>query len=131
IFLDIDFSSRAPDPLDDDALEAAIAAVDAPVYLAAHFDPSTDESAARSLRAPLPRFARHARLASVVLRPADGDSLVREMRGSWRIDDDASAESAELLALFAHEDARWRDEAVRIDYSIARESFGYASYIDV
>lgn len=127
IFLDIDFSSRAPDASDDDALEAALAAATAPVYLAAHFDESND---AHSYRAPLPRFARHARLASVVLRPNAGDSLVRDMRGSWSIDT-GDAVPTELLAIFAHDDARWRDRIVRIDYSIVPESFPYASYIDV
>jgi diguanylate cyclase (GGDEF)-like protein/PAS domain S-box-containing protein len=129
IFLDIDFSSRAPEPDDDAILESALDAATAPVYLAAHFDPLADASGARTTRAPLPRFAQHARLASVVLKPGD-DGLVREMRGSWQIGDEDGGQS-ELTAIFAHDDDEWRDAAVQIDYSIARESFAYASYIDV
>ena len=67
VFIDIDFSSRSTE--DDDALlERALADLaPTPVFLAAHFQAATGAGGSLTLTEPLPRFAEHARPASVML----------------------------------------------------------------
>ena len=123
VFIDIDFSSRSTE--DDDALlERALADLaPTPVFLAAHFQAATGAGGSLTLTEPLPRFAEHARPASVMLEP-DIDGLVRSMRSSWRIGDRV------LRSVLSYETSLPNDTNVPIDYSIDPASFAYVSYID-
>lgn len=122
VFLDIDFSSVSN--AEDDALfERALASWDgSPVLLATYWQPATADKPA--LIRPLPRFARHARQASVVLEPST-DGLVREMQSSWQIGGEV------LRSVFAHEQALPAGTTVPIDFSILPSSFDYVAYSDL
>lgn len=79
IALDIDFSSRSTDAADRrlaSALEAADRRVVLPVFRQATQD--ADGATVLIDTAPLPRLARHARLAAINVRP-EADGLVRRM----------------------------------------------------
>jgi len=124
VFVDVDFSSRS-DEEDDALLEHALAEIEpTPVFLATHFQPLSGADQSLTVTEPLPRFAAHARSASVVLEP-DVDGLVRAMRTTWRIDE------RELPSVFAYSSSLPPDTLVPIDYSIDPASFAYVSYIDV
>jgi len=124
VFVDIDFSSRS-DEEDDALLEHALAEIEpTPVFLATHFQPLSGADQSLTVTEPLPRFAAHARSASVVLEP-DVDGLVRAMRTTWRIDE------RELPSVFAYSSSLPPDTLVPIDYSIDPASFAYVSYVDV
>jgi len=124
VFVDVDFSSRS-DEEDDALLEHALAEIEpTPVFLATHFQPLSGADQSLTVTEPLPRFAAHARSASVVLEP-DVDGLVRAMRTTWRIDE------RELPSVFAYSSSLPPDTLVPIDYSIDTASFAYVSYIDV
>jgi diguanylate cyclase (GGDEF)-like protein len=124
VFIDIDFSSRSTE--DDDTLfERALADLaPTPVFLAAHFQPATGADGSLTLTEPLPRFAGHARSASVMLEPGI-DGLVGSMRSSWRIGDRV------LRSVLSYETSLPDDTNVPIDYSIDPASFAYVSYIDL
>src|SRR5690606_14690322 len=84
LFLDIDFSSHAS-AQDDELFERALAEwPGAPVLLAAHAQPLTAAGGELAATEPLPRFAEHAALASVVLEP-DADGFLRSMPAAWPI----------------------------------------------
>ena len=124
VFVDVDFSSRS-DEEDDALLEHALAEIEpTPVFLATHFQPLSGADQSLTVTEPLPRFAAHARSASVVLEP-DVDGLVRAMRTTWRIDE------RELPSVFAYSSSLPPDTLVPIDYSIDPASFAYVSYVDV
>jgi diguanylate cyclase (GGDEF)-like protein/PAS domain S-box-containing protein len=124
LFVDIDFSSRSTEE-DDALLERALAAWQStPVYLAAHFQARSGRDPSLTVTRPLPRFAEHARTASVVLEPG-ADGLVRSMRSSWQVDGET------LDSVFAHERALPPGTVVPIDFSIDASSFTYVSFIDV
>ena len=124
VFVDVDFSSRS-DEEDDALLEHALAEIEpTPVFLATHFQPISGADQSLTVTEPLPRFAAHARSASVVLEP-DVDGLVRAMRTTWRIDE------RELPSVFAYSSSLPPDTLVPIDYSIDPASFAYVSYVDV
>ena len=124
VFVDIDFSSRS-DEEDDALLEHSLAEIEpTPVFLATHFQPLSGADQSLTVTEPLPRFAAHARSASVVLEP-DVDGLVRAMRTTWRIDE------RELPSVFAYSSSLPPDTLVPIDYSIDPASFAYVSYVDV
>ena len=124
VFVDVDFSSRS-DEEDDALLEHALAEIEpTPVFLATHFQPLSGADQSLTVTEPLPRFAAHARSASVVLEP-DVDGLVRAMRSTWRIDE------RELPSVFAYSSSLPPDTLVPIDYSIDPASFAYVSYVDV
>ncbi len=124
VFIDIDFSSHSSEE-DDALLERALADwSDSPPILASHFQALSGADSEITVTRPLPRFAEHARLASVVLEPG-ADGLVREMRSSWNIGGDT------LPSVFAYEAALPPELPVRIDYSIKSSSFAYVSFIDV
>ena len=124
VFVDVDFSSRS-DEEDDALLEHALAEIEpTPVFLATHFQPLSGADQSLTVTEPLPRFAAHARSASVVLEP-DVDGLVRAMRTTWRIDE------RELPSVFAYSTSLPPDTLVPIDYSIDPASFAYVSYVDV
>ncbi len=124
IFLDIDFSSVSNEE-DDGLFEQALEdSGDTPIFLAAHFQPASGTDNTLSWTKPLPRFARHASLVSVVLQPGR-DGLVRRMRSSWSVD-------GQTLPSIFGANARVRPgENVLIDFSIKDSSFGYVSYIDI
>ena len=124
VFVDIDFSSRSTD--DDDAmLERELAQWSGtPLYLAAHFQSRSGADRSLTVTRPLPRFAQHAELASVILEPGP-DGLVREMRSSWDVDGQT------LRSVFAYEATLPPGTVVPIDFSIDETSFGYVSFIDV
>jgi diguanylate cyclase (GGDEF)-like protein/PAS domain S-box-containing protein len=124
VFIDIDFSSRSSEE-DDALLENALAEIEpTPVFLATHFQALSGADDSLTVTEPLPRFAAHARAASVVLEP-DVDGLVRAMRSTWRIGEQ------DLPSVFAYSTALPPDTLVPIDYSIDPASFAYVSYIDV
>jgi diguanylate cyclase (GGDEF)-like protein/PAS domain S-box-containing protein len=124
VFIDIDFSSHTSEE-DDGMLERALAAwSDSPPMLASHFQALSGADSELTVTEPLPRFAQHARLASVILEP-DTDGLVREMRSSWTVGEHV------LTSVFAYESALPPDLRIPIDYSIKDSSFGYVSFIDV
>ena len=124
VFVDVDFSSRS-DEEDDALLQHALAEIEpTPVFLATHFQPLSGADQSLTVTEPLPRFAAHARSASVVLEP-DVDGLVRAMRTTWRIDE------RELPSVFAYSSSLPPDTLVPIDYSIDPASFAYVSYVDV
>jgi diguanylate cyclase (GGDEF)-like protein/PAS domain S-box-containing protein len=124
VFVDIDFSSRSGE--DDDAmLERELAQWrDTPLYLAAHFQSRSGLDRSSTVTRPLPRFAQHAELASVILEPGP-DGLVRDMRSSWDVDGQT------LRSVFAHEATLPPGTVVPIDFSIDETSFAYVSFIDV
>ncbi len=124
VFIDIDFSSHTSE--EDDALfERALADwSDSPPILASHFQPASGADSQLTITQPLPRFAEHARLASVILEP-DADGLVREMLSSWTIGEET------LPSVFTYEAALPPGLPVPIDYSIKDTSFAYVSFIDV
>jgi diguanylate cyclase (GGDEF)-like protein/PAS domain S-box-containing protein len=126
VFVDIDFSSRSRFSDDDDALlERELAQWgDGSVYLAAHFQPRSGSDRSLTVTRPLPRFAQHTELASVILEPGP-DGLVREMRSSWEIGGET------LHSVFDHETALPPGTVVPIDFSIDETSFTYVSFIDV
>ncbi|NQV81399.1 MAG: CHASE2 domain-containing protein [Alphaproteobacteria bacterium] len=75
---DVDFSAQTTEK-QDSALEAALAGLATPPILPTFrqfADPTTTEMAVASL--PLPRFSRHASLASINVRP-DSDGVVRRV----------------------------------------------------
>lgn len=124
VFVDIDFSSRSAEA-DDALLENALAQWDErPLYLANHFQARTGADDTLVVTRPLPRFAAHAELASVILEPGP-DGLVRDMRSSWTVNGET------LPSIFAHETSLPPYTRVPIDFSIAPESFAYVSFIDV
>jgi diguanylate cyclase (GGDEF)-like protein/PAS domain S-box-containing protein len=124
VFIDIDFSSRSTEE-DDALLEGALAEWrGTPIYLASIFQARSGADTALTIARPLPRFAQHAQLASVMIEP-DFDGFVREMRSSWRIGDST------LQSIFAYETALPPGTPVPIDYSIDDSSFAYVSFIDV
>jgi diguanylate cyclase (GGDEF)-like protein/PAS domain S-box-containing protein len=124
VFIDIDFSSRSNEE-DDALLERALAAWSgSPPILASHFQALNGATNELTVTQPLPRFAQHARLASVILEP-DADGLVREMRSSW------SVGGHTLRSVFTYESELPPNLPVRIDYSIKDSSFAYISFIDV
>jgi diguanylate cyclase (GGDEF)-like protein/PAS domain S-box-containing protein len=124
LFIDIDFSSRSNEE-DDALLERALAAwTDAPPILASHFQALSGATNELIVTQPLPRFAQHARLASVILEP-EADGLVREMRSSWNVGGHT------LRSVFTYESDLPPDLPVRIDFSIKDSSFAYVSFIDV
>jgi diguanylate cyclase (GGDEF)-like protein/PAS domain S-box-containing protein len=124
LFIDIDFSSRTTD-YDDALLERALADwQDTPVYLASHFQALSGADSTLTVTRPLPRFAAHAELASVILEPG-ADGLVRDMRSSWDVDGET------LRSIFAHETPLPTGTVVPIDFSIDASSFEYVSFIDV
>ncbi|HEY8520838.1 MAG TPA: EAL domain-containing protein [Gammaproteobacteria bacterium] len=124
VFFDIDFSSETTE--EDDALfERALAAWrHSPVVLAAHMQRLSTASSERAATFPLPRFARHARLASVILEP-DADGLVRSMRASWDYD------GREVPSIFAYGRDVPASSQVAIDFSIQPSSFHAVSYSDL
>jgi diguanylate cyclase (GGDEF)-like protein/PAS domain S-box-containing protein len=124
VFIDIDFSSHSTE-LDDDLFERALAGWpgEAPI-LASHFQALRGDGTELTVTEPLPRFAQHARLASVVLEP-DADGLVRQMRSSWRVGGET------LQSVFAYDNALPAETPVPIDYSIKDSSFAFVSFIDV
>jgi diguanylate cyclase (GGDEF)-like protein/PAS domain S-box-containing protein len=124
LFVDIDFSSRSSE--EDDALfERALAEWSgAPVYLAGHFQARSGADRSLTVTHPLPRFAQHAEVASVILEPG-ADGLVRDMRSSWHVDGET------LQSIFAYETPLPAGTVVPIDFSIDEGSFGYVSFIDV
>jgi diguanylate cyclase (GGDEF)-like protein/PAS domain S-box-containing protein len=123
VFIDVDFSSASSDE-DDELFEQSLAAwTGKPVMLASYWQARNGgEGELRAVR-PLDRFACHAQLVSVVLRPSI-DGLVHEMRSSWRI---GGERLPSVLAAAGVPD----DTAVPIDFSILPSSFGYVSYIDL
>ncbi|HEY3519394.1 MAG TPA: EAL domain-containing protein [Gammaproteobacteria bacterium] len=126
LFIDIDFASRSRFSEEDDALlEGALAEWQGtPVYLATHFQARTPADPEFTVTRPLPRFAAHAKLASVTLKPGP-DGLVREMQSSWNV------EGETLKSIFQHETPLPEGTVVPIDFSIDVGSFGYVSFIDV
>ena len=124
VFVDIDFSSRSSEE-DDALLERALADWEPNrVSLASHFQPLTGADSSLTVTEPLPRFAAHARLASVMLEP-DADGLVRTMPSSWRLGERV------LPSVLADEASLPEGTNVAIDYSIDPSSFAYVSFIDV
>jgi diguanylate cyclase (GGDEF)-like protein/PAS domain S-box-containing protein len=125
VFLDIDFSSYSTNPEDDALFEQALLDwSDSPVFLATHFQPLSAADSELTVIRPLPRFARHARLASVYLLPSQ-DGLVREMSSSWEVAGET------LHSIFSYDSTLPPGTPVRIDFSIRDSSFGYISFIDV
>ena len=125
VFLDIDFSSFATNPEDDDLFERALDEWPGePVVLAAHFQSASGAQSDLIVSRPLPRFARHTELASVVLvQSADG--LVRSMQTSWDVDGET------FRSIFALDAQLPERTPVAIDFSIRDSSFGYVSFVDV
>jgi diguanylate cyclase (GGDEF)-like protein/PAS domain S-box-containing protein len=123
VFVDVDFSSRSTDE-DDALLERALAEWGGSVYLASHFQARSGADRSIAVTRPLPRFADHAQLASVILEP-DADGIVRSMRSSWQI------ENERLRSIFDFEAELPPGTAVPIDFSIDDGSFAYVSFIDV
>ncbi len=125
LFLDIDFSSHAS-AQDDELFERALAEwPGAPVLLAAHAQPLTAAGGELAATEPLPRFAEHAALASVVLEP-DADGFLRSMPAAWPIG------GRDVPSVFARDAALENlGGEVPIDFSILPSSFGYVSFSDL
>ena len=127
VFLDIDFSSRSPDPDDDALFENALASWrGSPVLLATHFRPLGDgeDIEPGSVIRPLERFAEHTQGAAVVLEP-DRDGLVRAFRSSWRVGDE------NIRAVFDADSKLVDGSIVTIDFSILPSSFDYVPFSDL
>jgi len=123
VFLDIDFSSASPDPVDDELLERQLDAWSgAPVLLAAHNQPGADGELLS--RRPLERFRRHALEVSVAIS-SDRDGLVRALRTTDSID------GSRVESAFAAGREATGEEIVAIDFSIDPASFAYVSYSDL
>ncbi len=124
VFLDIDFSVRS-DETGDAALEAALERRSGRTVLAA-FRQWSDSEGGFIDTAPLPRFARHGRLASINMIPSE-DGLIREGAASypWR--------GGRLPSLAASitglEDAAPR--SFFIDYGIDYTTITRYSFVDV
>jgi diguanylate cyclase (GGDEF)-like protein/PAS domain S-box-containing protein len=129
LFMDIDFSSQAPDPADDAALENALAARGTvPILLPEFFQAPTVADSEVRVTQPLPRFAQHVLLGSVDLQP-DVDGLVRRVPLSWRVA--GVAQPATVSELAGVPPAAELRPVLRIDYAISPESFFTVSYADV
>jgi len=125
VFIDVDFSSpsRAED---DQALETALTRwkqdqVALPIFLQSVSGSETSLALTR----PLPRFERHASVASVNLVP-DNDSVVRVAEPFWEIGGSRVPSVFSKLSGVAY-----GSRSMPIDFSIAPESFAYFSYADV
>jgi diguanylate cyclase (GGDEF)-like protein/PAS domain S-box-containing protein len=129
IFMDVDFSSPAPDPADDEALERALAArAGVPILLPEFFQPDSGADAQVGVTRPLPRLAQHVLLGSVDLQP-DADGLVRRVPLSWRVA--GAAQPALVRELAPGPLPHGTPPVLRIDYAISPESFFSVSYADV
>jgi diguanylate cyclase (GGDEF)-like protein/PAS domain S-box-containing protein len=127
VALDIDFSAKSS-PDEDEALAAAIARAPDRIILPVFRQRVTlgDGQDGTAYTAPLPRFRRHARLASVNTVP-DGDGLIRRhsLRDIWQ-----DELVATMPAVLAGRGAA-PPETFHIDYGIRPESIPVLSYIDV
>src|SRR5690606_25547176 len=94
------------------------------VVLAAHFQPRSGDDTALGVTRPLPPLAARADLASVILEPSS-DGLVRDMRSSYRLGDEA------LHSVFDLDGTLPDGTVVPIDFAIRPQSFDYVSFIDV
>ena len=127
IAVDIDFSSRST-PEHDALLEQALIQAEGQVILPAFKQYSGWERNLSALdeTGPLPRFAKHARLGSVVLRP-ESDSLIRRLMRSLDWGGMALPSFSTLLAeAFSAPAANQY-----IDYGIRLETMPRISYVDV
>ncbi|MEQ9563315.1 MAG: CHASE2 domain-containing protein, partial [Woeseiaceae bacterium] len=126
VFIDIDFSSYA-NVSDDEALESAIESwPDDTIVLPAFVQQASLADTTRLLTAPLPAFARHARLASVNLEPGI-DGMVRDLPAFGGTEQQKLPTIATLIA----GDLIETEDRVSIDFSIDPASFEYLSYVDV
>jgi diguanylate cyclase (GGDEF)-like protein/PAS domain S-box-containing protein len=125
VFLDIDFSSAALDPYDDELLERQLEAWSgAPVLLAAHNQARKGRDGPVLARRPLERFRHHAHEVSVAIA-SDRDGLVRTLRTSDLID------GIPMPSAFAAGPNFVADQQVAVDFSIDPGSFAYVSYSDL
>lgn len=134
IFIDIDFSART-NPEDDGLLEAALARFDAsPVILPTFFQQVTGADSELTYTRPLESLARHAMLAGVNWERGE-DSLVRELRTSWKFADAVIPSAVAVVAGTDRPDrsgmSRTSGMSQPIDFSISPTSFEFISYVDL
>lgn len=127
IAFDVDFSSHAT-PFDDQALELALQGAGGRVLLPVFKQRvSLSQADAPPVQtAPLPRFAQHARLGSVVVWP-ESDSRVRRMATSVTWADGTIASMATVLAATT----RPVGADFYIDYGIQADTLARISYTDI
>jgi len=126
LFIDIDFSV-AREPADDAALESALARwTGKRVLLPTFFQRATGADTDLIVTEPLPRFAEHATLGSVLLEPGI-DGLVREVKNTWSLGDRTTTSvSAQMAGRVLS-----AGEPLQIDFGISPASFSYVSYVDL
>lgn len=122
VFLDVDFSLPS-DASEDDALEGALARRQGHTTLVA-FRQWSASAEAYVDAGPLPRFARHARLASSNMIPS-ADGLIRKGRERYPWRGDTLPSFAALIAGSAG------DRQFLIDYGIRPDSLTRLSFVDV
>lgn len=129
LFVDIDFSSPAAHPGDDEHFAATLRHVDGLLILPAFWQPLSFQSRALILSEPLPALLDNAniRSGSVNLIPGP-DGLVRE------IPELASSEShpvPPVWKLLLPPESHGRAASLMLDYRIAPASFTHYSYVDI
>lgn len=129
VFMDIDFSSTAANPADDEQLEQALAERGSlPVVLPEFFQPVTAADSEVRITRPLDRLARHVTLGSVNLQP-DVDGLVRRTPLKWQVA--GLSQPTVISELVLSPLPRNAPDVLITDYSISPESFAFVSYADV
>lgn len=127
VFYDVSFSSVS-NPNDDQALEQALTQFPrGAIYLPAFVQRASSADRERVVLAkPLPRFERHATLASVDVLP-DADGLVRRIRGAWMLDGNEMLSAAVAMS----ERPGLSSGDIVIDYGIDPSVFPRLSFADV
>jgi diguanylate cyclase len=129
LFIDIDFSTPAAQPEDDQRLAAALTHAQGLIVLPAFWQPVSSQSSALILSEPLPALAHapNVREGSVNLIPGP-DGLVREIPDLRpALSDSVPPVWRRLLST-----ARYTETAsLTLDYRIALSSFRHFSYVDI
>jgi diguanylate cyclase (GGDEF)-like protein/PAS domain S-box-containing protein len=129
LFVDIDFSSPAPHPEDDERLAATLRRVAGLLILPAFWQPLSFQSPALILSEPLPALLEnpHVREGSVNLIPGS-DGLVRDIP---EIASSGSHPVPPVWKLLVPPEGSHQTGSLPLDYRIAPASFTHYSYIDI